>query len=145
MNAVFSTSSKQLVYAAFMALLPLCETSAAPTPGDAIAYFISPKDGDVVPPRFLVKAGVKHRNEAALGVKTPDFRHYHILINLDDLVDFSAPLSENANIRHLDAGASDIFLSLPKGKHTLQILMGDDKHIPHAPPILSQAITITVR
>lgn len=145
MNAVFSTSAKYLVYAAFMGLLPLYETSATPTPSDAIAYFISPQDGDVVPQLFLVKAGVKRQNGAATGVKTPDFGHYHILINLDDLVDFSIPLSENANLRHLDEGASAIFLSLPKGKHTLQILMGDDKHIPHTPPILSQAITIIVR
>jgi hypothetical protein len=34
---------------------------------------------------------------------------------------------------------------LPKGKHTLQLVLGDWSHIPHAPPVMSPAITITVR
>jgi hypothetical protein len=36
-------------------------------------------------------------------------------------------------------------LDLPPGKHTLQLLMGDDKHIPHNPPVYSKKITITVK
>lgn len=34
---------------------------------------------------------------------------------------------------------------LPPGTHTLQLLLGDKDHIPHAPPIMSKKITITVR
>ena len=36
-------------------------------------------------------------------------------------------------------------ITLPKGEHTLQLVLGDWSHIPHAPPVMSKPITITVR
>jgi hypothetical protein len=36
-------------------------------------------------------------------------------------------------------------VTLPKGKHTLQLVLGDWKHIPHVPPVMSNVITVTVR
>jgi hypothetical protein len=33
---------------------------------------------------------------------------------------------------------------LPKGKHTLQLLLGDASHIPHDPPVYSQPIVVYV-
>jgi hypothetical protein len=33
---------------------------------------------------------------------------------------------------------------LPPGTHTLWLLLGDANHIPHEPPIMSEAITVTV-
>jgi hypothetical protein len=36
-------------------------------------------------------------------------------------------------------------VSLPSGKHTLQLILGDWTHIPHAPPVMSDVITVTVR
>ena len=35
-------------------------------------------------------------------------------------------------------------VQLPQGKHTLQLLLGDQNHIPHNPPVMSKKITITV-
>jgi Domain of unknown function (DUF4399) len=35
-------------------------------------------------------------------------------------------------------------VTLPKGKHTLQLVLGDWSHIPFAPPVMSQVVTITV-
>ena len=31
------------------------------------------------------------------------------------------------------------------GSHTLQLVLGDWSHIPHAPPVMSAPITITVK
>ncbi|MGA1192646.1 MAG: DUF4399 domain-containing protein, partial [Bdellovibrionota bacterium] len=36
-------------------------------------------------------------------------------------------------------------ITLPKGEHTLQLILGDHLHVPYAPPILSEKITITVK
>jgi hypothetical protein len=36
-------------------------------------------------------------------------------------------------------------VTLPAGKHTLQLLLGDANHIPHNPPVISKKITITVK
>jgi hypothetical protein len=35
-------------------------------------------------------------------------------------------------------------VDLKKGKHTLQIVMGDYAHMPHDPPVMSERITVTV-
>lgn len=35
-------------------------------------------------------------------------------------------------------------LDLPTGKHTLQLLLGDEDHEPQDPPLISEKITITV-
>jgi hypothetical protein len=35
-------------------------------------------------------------------------------------------------------------LTLPPGKHTLQLLLGNNSHVPHDPLPLSEKITITV-
>jgi len=36
-------------------------------------------------------------------------------------------------------------VTLPPGKHTLQIVIGDGKHELHARPVQSQVITVTVK
>jgi hypothetical protein len=36
-------------------------------------------------------------------------------------------------------------LDLKPGQHTLQLVLGDQSHIPHYPPLLSERITITVK
>jgi hypothetical protein len=33
---------------------------------------------------------------------------------------------------------------LPKGEHTLQLLLADANHVPHTPPVMSEKITIRV-
>jgi hypothetical protein len=36
-------------------------------------------------------------------------------------------------------------VTLPKGEHTLQLVLGDWTHIPHVQPVMSDVITVTVR
>ncbi|MEJ1376804.1 MAG: DUF4399 domain-containing protein, partial [Candidatus Sedimenticola sp. (ex Thyasira tokunagai)] len=36
-------------------------------------------------------------------------------------------------------------LELPSGKHTLQLLLGDEEHEPQDPPLYSDKITIIVK
>ncbi|SFO87014.1 DUF4399 domain-containing protein [Enterovibrio norvegicus] len=145
MNAVFAVPSRLLVYLVIFSALPFSECLAASAPENANVYFIAPTDGDIVSRQFDVKVGVKQGSITPVGEAGPNLGHCHVLINLDDLVDLSMPLPVNANIVHLDGGESDVSLTLPRGKHTLQLLLGDDKHVPHSPPIFSQPITITVR
>ena len=51
------------------------------------------------------------------------------------MVDTDLPPPEQAipynnNHLHFGAGQTETMLELPPGKHTLQLLMGDDRHIP---------------
>jgi uncharacterized protein DUF4399 len=45
--------------------------------------------------------------------------------------------------KHFGGGQTEAMVTLPEGKHTL--LLGDWSHIPHAPPVMSEPITIAVR
>jgi hypothetical protein len=45
--------------------------------------------------------------------------------------------------KHFGAGQTETMVTLPKGKHTLQLVVGDWSHIPHA--VMSKPITVTVR
>ena len=46
--------------------------------------------------------------------------------------------------RHFGNGQTEAMITLPPGKHTLQIVLGDWSHVPHVPPVMSDVITITV-
>jgi hypothetical protein len=46
---------------------------------------------------------------------------------------------------HFGGGQTEAMVTLPKGTHTLQLVLADWSHIPHVPPVMSEPITITVR
>ncbi|KXF82590.1 DUF4399 domain-containing protein [Enterovibrio coralii] len=126
-------------------LMPTSAVSATPSSPKAKLYFVAPSDGEIVPETFKVVFGLKGMTIAPAGDNQPNSGHHHLLINVDSLVDFSLPLPATDNIRHFGGGQTETLLTLPKGKHTLQLLLGDHLHIPHDKPVMSEKITITVR
>lgn len=115
-------------------------------PAGASAYFIAPKNGDTVPGTFGVVFGLKGMGVAPAGIEKPNTGHHHLIINKK--VEGGAlkePLPADANHVHFGAGQTETTVTLPPGKHTLQLLLGDHNHIPHDPPIASEIITITVK
>ena len=54
------------------------------------------------------------------------------------------PIPSDAHHVHFGLGQTETIIELPPGTHTLQLLMGDGKHIPHDPPVMSKRITIRV-
>ena len=75
----------------------------------------------------------------------------HFLLGLADMLvlvaeklrEFAAGLLQRA--RNGSAGQTEVKLSLKPGQHTLQLLLGDEAHLPHNPPVISERITVTVR
>jgi hypothetical protein len=45
---------------------------------------------------------------------------------------------------HFGTGQTEAQVTLPLGEHTLQLLLGDENHIPHDPPLYSSPIKVTV-
>jgi hypothetical protein len=45
---------------------------------------------------------------------------------------------------HFGKGQTEASVTLTPGKHTLQLLLGDQMHIPFDPVVVSPKITITV-
>jgi hypothetical protein len=115
-----------------------------PSPAGAEVYIISPKDGAKVHAPVLVQFGLKGMGIAPAGVKFDNSGHHHLLIDTDPPTDLSTPLPATDKIVHFGKGQTETTLNLAPGKHTLQLLLADQSHIPHSPPVLSPKITITV-
>jgi len=137
MSATLAASS---VFAANAALAGQTES-----PEGAKAYIISPADGAEVNSPVLVQFGLTNMGVAPAGVQKPATGHHHLLIDLDKLPDFDAPMPSDEHHRHFGGGQTEVKLELPPGKHSLQLLLGDYSHTPHNPPVLSKKITITVK
>ncbi len=117
------------------------------SPEGATVYIISPKDGTTVDQTFTVLFGLKGMGIAPAGVNLRDTGHHHLMVDVSDAdkPDFSAPLPATDTILHFGKGQTETELTLPAGKHTLQLVLGDYLHLPHNPAVVSKKITITVK
>ena len=117
-----------------------------PAPARALAYIGYPNDGQVVPANkpFRVWFGLRYMGVAPKGVKYPNTGHHHLLIDTD-LPPMDQEIPSDRNHLHFGAGETETMIQLPPGKHTLQLLMGDDMHMPHNPPVYSKKITVIAR
>lgn len=116
-----------------------------PAPEGAKVYFIEPADGATVERTFSVKFGLKGMGVAPAGVDAPATGHHHLLIDLDQSPDLDMPLPMTDSIRHFGKGQTETDITLPPGKHSLQLLVGDRNHVPLDPPVISEKITVTVK
>jgi hypothetical protein len=115
-----------------------------PAPEGARLEIISPMDGDTVSSPVLVKFGLGGMGVAPAGVSNPNTGHHHLIVDAPlPNVEFAIP--KDANHRHFGGGQTQVSISLAPGKHTLQLLLGDYRHIPHVPPLSSKIVTITVK
>jgi hypothetical protein len=116
-----------------------------PSPDNAHVYFIWPADGTVVHDgKFWVRMGLRNMGVAPKGTNVPNTGHHHLLIDTE-LPAMHEPIPSDRNHLHFGAGETEARVELPPGKHTLQLLLGDQDHMPHDPPVHSKKITITVR
>ncbi|MFE1812109.1 DUF4399 domain-containing protein [Metapseudomonas otitidis] len=116
-----------------------------PAPEGAKVYFIEPANGATVDKTFTVKFGLKGMGVAPAGVDAPATGHHHLLIDLDQEPAMNMPLPMTDNLKHFGKGQTETEVTLPPGKHTLQLLVGDKNHVPLDPPVISEKITVTVK
>jgi hypothetical protein len=101
-----------------IAQTPAVAAQRTPSPPGAELYVISPKNRATVHSPVLVQFGLK-----GMGV---------------------APLPATDKVVHFGKGQTETTVTLTPGKHTLQVLLADQNHVPHQPPVISKKITITV-
>jgi hypothetical protein len=111
---------------------------------DAKVYFIEPVDGATVPKTFIVKFGLSGMGVAPAGVNKENTGHHHLLINTE-LADYTKPIGASDKMIHFGGGQTETEITLPEGKHTLQLVLGNYLHIPHDKPVKSEKITINVK
>jgi hypothetical protein len=125
----------------------LCEAALAgqtPSPPGAEEYIIWPSDGTVIHGgKLWVRMGLRNMGVCPKGVAVPNTGHHHLLIDTD-LPPLDQEIPSDRNHLHFGAGETDARIELPPGKHTLQLILGDQNHVPHVPPVYSKKITITV-
>ena len=134
---------------ALFAIFAVAGSSSAsaqtPSPLGAKAYFINLKDGQELTSPFLVQFGLSGMGVAPAGVEKPNTGHHHLLIDTTLSPDqLKAPIPMDDTHKHFGNGQTEAMITLPPGKHTLQLVLGDWSHVPHVPPVMSDVITITV-
>ena len=115
----------------------------APSPPGAKAYFVDLKEGATIAPTTTIHFGLSGMGVAPAGVIRPNSGHFHLLIDAEAPA-LDQPIPNDENHLHYGAGQTEATITLTPGKHTLQLLMGDAKHVPHSPPVMSPAIHVTV-
>jgi hypothetical protein len=115
-----------------------------PAPPGAAVYFHYPLNGVTVPSRFKVRIGLRGMGVAPAGIAKAGTGHHHLLVDAPPPA-LDRPLPNDPQHLHLGNGQTELEVTLPPGKHVLQLVLADHEHVPHNPPILSQRITITVR
>jgi hypothetical protein len=136
-----------LVVLAALAVAAVNSASAqTPSPAGAKVYIINLKDGAEVTSPFLVQFGLSGMGVAPAGVEKPNIGHHHLLIDTKLTAEqMKQPIPADDTHKHFGGGQTEAMVTLPKGQHTLQLMLADWTHIPHAPPVMSEPITITVR
>ena len=115
-----------------------------PAPPGAEVYIISPKNGAKIKGPVEVLFGLKGMGIAPAGVKFDNTGHHHLLVDMDVPADLSVPMPATDKLLHFGKGQTQTSLTLPPGKHTLQLVFADFNHVALNPPLVSPKITITV-
>jgi hypothetical protein len=116
-----------------------------PAPQGTKLYIIWPHDGQVIKGgKFWLRMGLKGMGVAPAQVAWPNAGHHHVLVDVEP-PPLDEPIPNDRNHLHFGKGQTEARVELPPGRHTLQLMLGDERHVPFDPPVLSEKITITVR
>ena len=113
------------------------------SPSNASVYFLSPADEESISGKVRVRFGLENFGVAPAGIQIENTGHHHLIIDAD-LPSLNMPIPADDNYVHFGKGQTEVELELSKGTHTLQLLLGDFRHIPHDPPIYSKRIEVYV-
>jgi hypothetical protein len=117
--------------------------SRHPSPPGAKVYFVYPTDGAYVTPTPVVRFGLIGMGVAPAGFEKVNTGHHHLLIDAA-LPAMDQPIPNDFNHLHFGSGQTESKVTLPLGKHKLQLVLADENHVPHDPPVYSQPIEVTV-
>jgi hypothetical protein len=122
----------------------VAQVKRTPSPKGAEVYFIAPKDGETVTSPVVVRFGLKGMGIAPAGVTFDGAGHHHLIVDAPT-PPLHAPIPADATHLHFGKGQTETTVELKPGKHTLQLVVGDQLHIPHDPAVVSKVIAITVK
>jgi Domain of unknown function (DUF4399) len=119
-------------------------SSRKPADPEASVYFVYPSDGAVIHPMSTIRFGLNKMGVAPAGVEKSGTGHHHLLVDVAT-PQLDRPIPNDPQHLHFGAGQTEVKLTLPPGEHTLQLVIGDEHHVPHEPPVISEKIKVLVR
>ena len=126
----------------YLLIFVLCSSLASSS--EIELYFIEPKDGATVNGPVKIVFGLSGMGGAPAGIDFPNTGHHHLLLDIENLPDLTKPIPANKNHIHFGKGQTEVLIDLPKGKRSLQLLLGNYLHVPHKKPVISDKIYIYV-
>ena len=146
---------KQVIATALLTAIlaaPVNAGGETPSNPDAEVYFVNISDGDTLSNPVTIVFGLRGMGVAPAGTEKENTGHHHLLINRpalgqgeDGELEFENGLPADDNHVHFGGGQTEVTLDLPSGETTLQLVLGDYGHVPHATPIVSEVITVSVK
>jgi hypothetical protein len=122
---------------------PVANYERKPSPKGARVYFVGLANGAYVTTNPVIHFGLGNMGVAPAGIEKANTGHHHLLIDTA-LPPLNQPIPNDFNHLHFGAGQTEAQVTLPIGAHTLQLLLGDDNHVPHDPPVMSKPIRVVV-
>jgi hypothetical protein len=136
-----------LLLTAMTILLQACSGGSDPaSESQAIVpkvYIVSPANGATVTSPVTIEFGIEGFALAPAGTFDANTGHHHLLVDTP-LPALDQPIPANSNHLHFGKAQDATLLELEPGEHTLQLLLGDGSHTPHATALISDPIVITV-
>jgi len=126
-----------------MALLP--PALAHKFKDQARVFFEAPANGDVVSNPVQLKFDAEKIPVAAVGVNKHRSGHFILLIDHDHPTSWDEVIAMDDQHVHYVNGETEAEIVLTPGEHTLQLVLGDDEHVPWDEQLVSARVTITVR
>jgi len=129
-----------------LALLPVAaHAQGTPSPKDALLYIIWPHDGQTIRGAFWCRFGLRNMGVTHAGDTYSNSGHHHLLVDVNEPLDPKQPIAQDKSHLHFGAGQTEAHIELPPGKHTLQLVLGDAKHYPFDPLVVSKKITVRIK
>jgi hypothetical protein len=114
-------------------------------PAGAKVFIVSPTNDATVGRDVEVVFGVEGIAIAPATDAKPGTAHHHLLVDATSLPPLDAPIPNDATHKHYGKGQTSDTIHLESGTHTLQLDLGDARHVQFDPPIVSPKITIHVK
>jgi Domain of unknown function (DUF4399) len=125
---------------------PEAASAQSVAPAGAHSYFVNLHDGQTVTSPFKVVFGLTpNMGVAPSGVEKANVGHHHLLIDTKlTAEEMTEAITVDEQHLHFGKGQTETMVTLPPGKHTLQLVLGDWTHVPFNPSVQSGLITVTV-
>ena len=108
-------------------------------------FIREPVNGAIVSGSFSVVFGLRGYGVAPAGINVANTGHFHLVIN-GQVPAAGTLIPPNDSIyHHFGSGVIETRLTLPRGTHTLRLVLGDFEHKVIGPDLVSAPIKITVK